>query len=146
MTLRLRILFWTLVAPRVMRKGPREAFRSFTPRAFSITPAAAHKETSPEEIDRLIAMADDILLASLFGKLIFRTRCFKRSLVLFRLLRSHGHDARAHVGFSKEGSTLTGHAWVTINGERISEPFVQTNETFTPFYEFGKSERILRGA
>lgn len=133
--LSLTVLAWTLLAPWVMRRGPRDAFESWR------RPRPVATSRSPEN---LVTIADKILLARVFGKLLFRTRCLKRTLVLWRLLRAHGHDVRAVVGFDREGAHgLAGHAWLELEGARIPDPIFSPVRAFTPFLVFGDRTEVL---
>lgn len=62
-----------------------------------------------------------VLEAKVFGKLVFRTRCLKRALVLYRLLRVHGHPVSFHLGVHPKRPPSESHAWVTLGGEEIPE-------------------------
>lgn len=51
-----------------------------------------------------------------------RTACMVRALVRYRLLRQHGVDAIFSMGVRRdEEGELTGHAWVTVDGEAVME-------------------------
>ena len=136
--LRLKILVWTLAAPFAMLFGPARAFLLFKP---SQAPTPSSNENV---IESLIKEADGILLFRVFGKLLFRTRCLKRSLVLYRLLRSRGHDAVACVGFQRVGDELRGHAWIKIGDKIIPDAQPNDNPCIT-FYEIGEKCRALSG-
>lgn len=75
----------------------------------------------PLPAEEVVAAAERVLSFRVFGRLLFRTRCLKRSLVLYRLLRVHGHPAVFHVGAPRDvgKQTCRGHAWVTLEGRPL---------------------------
>ncbi len=130
-----RVLLLTLAAPILFVRGPVRGFTLLGPvrvRRSRRLPAAI-----------LVALADRVLLARLFGRLVFRTRCLKRAFVLHRLLRGHGHDAVAVIGFSRDGEGLCGHAWITLDGRRLEDPVFAPPRDFIPFVEIGSEVRRL---
>lgn len=136
--LTLRLILWTLAAPRALWRGPLAAFAAWRPRR-------PLSESRP--VAALVAHADRVLLCRVFGKLLFRTRCLKRTLVLYRLLRLHGHPAVAHIGLvTTADGARSGHAWLSVRGERIPDPDFAPGGAFTAFYEIGDETRALRDA
>ena len=97
-------------------------------------------------VDELVALADRLLLWRIFGRLLFRTRCYKRSLVLFRLLRLHGHDARAVIGIDREGPGLVAHAWLTVDGRRLMDPTFSPPRSWIAMLEIGDRVEKVTGA
>lgn len=135
-----KVLIWTLQAPWVMRRGPAGAFEAWrTPRP----------RTRIADVQELLEAADAVLLARLLGKLVFRTRCLKRTLVLWRLLRAYGHDAVAIIGLDREESgagrvaRLAGHAWLEVEGRRIRDPVFTPPREFVPFLAIGDRTEAL---
>ena len=51
--------------------------------------------------------------------------CFPRSLVLYWFARRWGYPVVFHCGVRKEGASLDGHAWLTLNGHAFQEPSQQ---------------------
>ena len=136
----LRILGWILVAPVVMRFGPARAFSLFRPASARSSPPAS-------DVTVLVALADRLLLFRLFGRLLFRTRCYKRTLVLYRLLRLHGFDARAVIGVDRDAATgIAAHAWLTVDGRRIDDPTFTPPRRFMPLLEIGDWVERMTGA
>lgn len=135
--LRLRVILWTLAATPALAFGPARAFAWFRPRE----PRARLGDPNA-----LVATADSVLLFRIFGRLLFRTRCLKRTLVLYRLLRLYGHPAVAHIGLGRGANGFDGHAWLTLDGQRIEDPTFTPPRSFTPFLEIGETIRELRGA
>lgn len=136
--IRWRVLLWTLTAPLAIFSGPASAFQKWRrTRSPDITGVAA---------DELIAIADEILLRRFAGRLIFRTRCLKRTLVIWRLLRAYGHDPHAVIGLDREGKRLAGHAWIEIEGRRLADPIFSPPRDFVPFLSIGDRTVALTGA
>lgn len=117
---------WAATVGLLARAGLAPALRLVE--AFPRGPLARARPLPAEEIIRL---ADGLLCVKVLGRLLFRTRCLKRSLVLYRLLRAHGHAAEFHVGVRKSGETIHSHAWVTIGGKEIPEA---PDDGFLPIY------------
>jgi hypothetical protein len=138
--LSLRVLGWILAAPFVMGLGPERAFAHFRPR---VDLSARGAISLPD----LIVRADRLLLFRVFGRLLFRTRCYKRTLVLYRLLRLHGFDARAVVGVDLDDEKgIVGHAWLTVDGCRIEDPIFTPPRRFVALMEIGDRVEVLTGA
>jgi len=136
--LTLRLILWTLAAPLALWRGPLAVFAAWRPR-----------RTRPDSqpIAALVARADRVLLFRMGGKLLFRTRCLKRTLVLFRLLRLYGHPAVAYIGLvTTPDGARSGHAWLCVQGERIPDPDFAPGGAFTAFYEIGDETNALRDA
>ncbi|MEK8023116.1 MAG: lasso peptide biosynthesis B2 protein [Candidatus Hydrogenedentota bacterium] len=134
---RLRVILWTLAAPLALRGGIARAFDWYRPRS------AGSVHDAPE---RIVEAADKILLYRIRGRLVFRTRCLKRTLVLYRLLRESGHPAVAHIGLGRGEHGFDGHAWLTLHGRRIEDPTFTPQRDFTPFLEIDETSKELRGA
>lgn len=63
--------------------------------------------------------------------------CFPRSVVLYRGARQAGLPVRLHCGVRREGGTLDGHAWLTLDGHPFQEPSRQWQQyTVTFSYPF----------
>lgn len=136
--LTLRLILWTLAAPFALRRGTLAAFAAWRP---------AQAQASPLPVTTLVSAADRVLLFRIGGKLLFRTRCLKRTLVLFRLLRLCGHPAVAHLGLvTTPDGARSGHAWLSVRGERIPDPDFAPHGALTAFYEIGDGVRALRDA
>lgn len=48
--------------------------------------------------------------------------CVQRSLLLLRELSSAGFSPELSIGLRREGDRLSGHAWVTVDGQVVAEP------------------------
>lgn len=136
--LTLRIIWWTLTAPLAMRRGPVECFLAFSPRVRAV---AATSDPAA-----LTMAADRVLLFRAFGKLVFRTRCLKRALVHFRLLRFYGHRPVARIGFEKSNTGLVGHSWLTVGDYRVPDANFSEPGAFKEFFEIDDEIRRIQHA
>lgn len=50
-----------------------------------------------------------------------RDKCLERSLVTYRYLVSAGASPWLHVGMRREDEAMTGHVWVTLDGEPVHD-------------------------
>ena len=48
--------------------------------------------------------------------------CLTRSLVLYAMLRQHGHQPGFILGVNGSSSRFSAHAWVTLSGIAVGEP------------------------
>jgi len=62
--------------------------------------------------------------------LMFRRNCLKRSLLLYRFLRQAGMDVDLNIGIRKESGELTGHSWLTYEGN----PHIDSGECTSGFH------------
>ncbi len=74
--------------------------------------------------------------------------CFPRALTLYWLARRAGYPVRFYCGIKREGSTLDGHAWLTLDREpfhELSEQWRQYAVTFSyPELAAGQDETSSR--
>jgi transglutaminase superfamily protein len=56
------------------------------------------------------------------GRGPWTSSCLTRSLVLYAMLRQHGHRPRLHVGVEGDSRAFAAHAWVTLDGRPIEQP------------------------
>lgn len=56
------------------------------------------------------------------GRGPWTSSCLTRSLVLYAMLRQHGHRPRLHVGVAGDPRAFAAHAWVTLDGRPLEEP------------------------
>ncbi|MBC7248208.1 MAG: lasso peptide biosynthesis B2 protein [Actinobacteria bacterium] len=57
---------------------------------------------------------------ALLDRMRLRTSCLTRSLVLARLLRREGHDARLVFGVRSDNGRREGHCWVSVRGREVA--------------------------
>lgn len=55
------------------------------------------------------------------GPALWRPTCLTRTLVLYTMLRQHGHRPRLHIGTSGPPQAFRAHAWVSLSGAPIGE-------------------------
>jgi hypothetical protein len=56
------------------------------------------------------------------GRALWRPTCLTRTLVLYTLLRQHGHTPRLHIGTAGAAHRFRAHAWVSLGGSAVAEP------------------------
>jgi hypothetical protein len=56
------------------------------------------------------------------GRGPWRSSCLTRSLVLYALLRQHGHRPRLFLGVDGDSRDFLAHAWVSLGGVPIDGP------------------------
>jgi hypothetical protein len=56
------------------------------------------------------------------GRAVWRPTCLTRTLVLYTMLRQHGHLPRLHVGTAGTAAAFRAHAWISVGGEVLAEP------------------------
>ena len=55
------------------------------------------------------------------GPALWRPTCLTRTLVLYTMLRQHGHRPRLHIGTSGPTHAFRAHAWVSLCGAPVGE-------------------------
>ena len=76
-----------------------------TPGARASAPALAFR------VDRWMAS----------GRAWWRPTCLTRTLVLYTMLRQHGHRPRLHIGTAGPAHHFHAHAWVSLGGLPVAE-------------------------
>ena len=89
------------------------------------------------ETDKIFALSG--LVAGRAGTV--HGACYERSLLAFRFLAQHGADPRLVVALRSDGSKVTGHAWVTVDGQAVGES-VEAREV-APVAVFGRHGAIV---
>ena len=56
------------------------------------------------------------------GRAFWRPTCLTRSIVLYALLRQHGHRPRLHIGTAGRAHDFRAHAWLSLGGVPVAEP------------------------
>jgi len=90
---------------------------------------AKKKQPAPEQIDFIVRCAGFIMGHRPLRK--FKNPCLIRSAGLYRLLGRYNMDVRIHFGVRKNGDTLAGHSWITLDGK----PFFENPDTCKTFNE-----------
>ena len=70
------------------------------------------------------------------GRGPWASSCLTRSLVLYAMLRQHGHRPRLHLGVDGGAHAFAAHAWVTLGGEPVEQPST-VGEQFHPLMVHG---------
>jgi hypothetical protein len=86
--------------------------------------------------DRILHLTDRILERRVA---YLRPSCLLRSMVLFRFLREAGVPVRIHFGVRREGDSLQGHAWLSLDGRPYAEAADPTAR-FQTVYSFPSDE------
>jgi hypothetical protein len=107
---------WRLVLPVAKRRMPLA-------RLVSLMCAEGIRE--PEREARVAELTDLVFRAEHRDR---AGNCLERSLVLYRYLGAVGAEPRLMVGLRRDGSHLTGHAWVAVRRQAVREPPEQLEE------------------
>ena len=75
-------------------------------RQARVTPAALARR-----VDRWMA----------HGRALWRPTCLTRTLVLYTMLRQHGHAPHLHIGTTGPARQFHAHAWVSLGGSPLAE-------------------------
>ena len=67
-------------------------------------------------------LADRVRRWLAHGRGPWTSSCLTRSLVLYAMLRQHGHRPRLHVGVEGDARAFAAHAWVTLDGNPVEQP------------------------
>ena len=70
------------------------------------------------------------------GRGPWTSSCLTRSLVLYAMLRQHGHRPRLHVGVEGDARAFAAHAWVTLGGHPVEQP-VTVGDRYQPLVVHG---------
>ncbi len=70
------------------------------------------------------------------GRGPWMSSCLTRSLVLYAMLRQHGHRPRLHVGVAGDSHAFAAHAWVTLGGRPLEQP-ATVGERYRPLVVHG---------
>jgi hypothetical protein len=84
-----------------------------------LTPTVASPSRSTEQVREVARYLDAILRRLPVGR---GRSCLVRSLALYSRARRSGLPVRFHCGVRRVGSTLDGHAWLTLGGQPFLEP------------------------
>jgi hypothetical protein len=84
---------------------------------------ASERQKAPPRIDLNDAVKIVTRVCSLrpFRARFFPKLCLRQSLVLYRTLSRLGYPVEIHFGVKKDGRTLHGHSWVTLQGEPLAD-------------------------
>jgi hypothetical protein len=55
------------------------------------------------------------------GRALWRPTCLTRTIVLYTMLRQHGHAPRFHIGTSGPADRFHAHAWISLGDTALAE-------------------------
>jgi hypothetical protein len=55
------------------------------------------------------------------GRSLWTSSCLTRAVVLYTMLRQHGHRPRLHIGVRGASASFVAHAWVSLAGRPVGE-------------------------
>jgi hypothetical protein len=55
------------------------------------------------------------------GRSLWRSTCLTRTMVLYTVLRQHGHRPRLHIGTAGPAHQFRAHAWISLGGVPLAE-------------------------
>ncbi len=96
------------------------------------------RKISREKLDALLVFVDFIL----HNIKVVKNTCLNRSITLFHFLNRMGEPVVIHFGVKKKDNALTGHGWLTRNGE----VFLEKNDisySFKPIISFATDDTCL---
>ena len=125
--LALRTAVWLCVVPVLLRTNSVPGLLD----RLRIAPS------TPENANRLTTDCIVRVAARVSGLLLFRSwpfprTCVRESLALAFALSRAGRPFEVHFGVRKEGQTLWGHSWITINSEHNQ----RENRVFSTIYTY----------
>jgi Transglutaminase-like superfamily len=56
------------------------------------------------------------------GRFLWRPTCLTRAVVLYTMMRQHGHAPHLHIGTRGSRLQFSAHAWVSLGGYAVAEP------------------------
>ena len=108
--------------------------------------ARRHSHASRLELSRVVAIVRRVCRLRVFTMPMFPRACVRQSLGLFRELTRMGYPVAIHFGVRREGTALTGHSWVTVEGSPIAEVHPLDALAVTYSYsaiQLGRSEEAI---
>jgi hypothetical protein len=101
----------TIVVPLALRALPFRATLALCD-AWPRTPGAgANAAALARRVDRWLAG----------GRALWRPTCLTRTLILYTMLRQHGHVPCLHIGAAGPAHGFRAHAWVSLGGAPVAE-------------------------
>ncbi len=101
----------TIVVPVALRTMPFRTTLALCD-AWPRTPGArASARALARRVDRWLAI----------GRALWRPTCLTRTLVLYAMLRQHGHRPRLHIGTAGTTQEFRAHAWLSLGGVPVAE-------------------------
>ena len=137
-------LLVTILPPLVKLLSVPRLMKVLTPRDLKV-----YKNLDPETAKEKVVKFTDYVLGRNFW--IYKTKCLKRSLVLYHFLRKLGIDVQICFGVRynedipdrEVEKKLEGHAWLLYNGNIFLERNIEVTKTYKVTYRFpGGREQI----
>lgn len=101
----------TVVVPVALRALPFRATLALCD-AWPRTPGARARPLAlARRVDRWMAS----------GRSLWRPTCLTRTLVLYTMLRQHGHRPGLHIGTAGPAHRFRAHAWISLGGLPVAE-------------------------
>lgn len=102
----------TIVVPVALRVLPFRATLALCDAWPRSRGARAGADALARRVDRWMAR----------GRALWRPTCLTRALVLYTMLRQHGHAPRLHIGTTGSAHQFRAHAWISLGGTAVAEP------------------------
>ena len=101
----------TIVVPVALRALPFRTTLAICDAWPATRGASASAAALARRVDRWLAR----------GRSLWRPTCLTRTLVLYTMLRQHGHRPRLHIGTTGLAHQLHAHAWISLGGVPLAE-------------------------
>lgn len=122
----INIFIWNILVNILLR------FSSVNFMLTVLTPRKNKEQYPKSHIIRIVDYVDFVLNRCHFFS---KKTCLKRSLVLYRLLRSFNCDVDIHIGVRNDRAKINGHSWLTLNGQVFADSEEKIND-FVPIYRY----------
>jgi Transglutaminase-like superfamily len=135
----MRVVMWLCVLPlRLHRHTLPELLERLTPRY------PRPQRSAPQEREMAVRIVTRLCRLRCFQGRFFPRLCLRQSLTLYYVLARLGEPVALHLGVSKNGETLRGHSWVTVQGEPVAER-APPEEACRPLYRFACTDTGTAG-
>ena len=96
--------------------------------------------TSPASVESIVRLGVLLLKRN---RLFLKNSCLNRSLLLYYFLRKDGIEVQIHFGVKKLQGYLTGHSWLTQNGNLLIDKKRHV-EDFTTIISYPESVQTIK--
>lgn len=101
----------TIVVPLALQVLPFRVTLALCDAWPRIPGARANAAALARRVDRWLA----------HGRALWRPTCLTRTLILYTMLRQHGHIPSLHIGAAGAVHQFRAHAWVSLGGAALGE-------------------------
>ncbi|HJU66990.1 MAG TPA: lasso peptide biosynthesis B2 protein [Gemmatimonadaceae bacterium] len=101
-----------IVVPMALRILPFRATLALCDAWPRASRARASAAALARRVDRWLA----------WGRGLWRPTCLTRTVVLYAMLRQHGHRPRLHIGTTGPAQEFRAHAWLSLGDLPVGEP------------------------